>query len=131
VPEGSLLEWIDEMFGGAKSVDDRMFGKWTNVEKTLFMFPEASRERMTFRVFPAQAKMRNRAGPEGEAFDHQCALLTGSVTQAPPTRCHPIMHGEFVRYSFWREDFLCGETQCVDHDPVVDALAARAPSELH
>jgi hypothetical protein len=117
VPEGSLLEWIDEMFGGAKSVDDRMFGKWTNVEKTIFMFPQPARQRMTFRVFPAQALMRGRPGLEGRLFKAQCAPLTGSVKQAPPKRCHPIVHGEFTDYSFWRERYLCGETPCIDADP--------------
>ena len=117
VPEGSLLEWIDEMFGGAKSLDDRMFGKWTNVEKTMFMFPPAARERMTFRVFPAQARMRGRAGVEGQVYDSECAPLTGAVKQDAPERCHPIVHGEFAKYSFWREDFLCGSDPCIDQDP--------------
>jgi hypothetical protein len=78
-------------------------------------------------VFPAQAKMRDRPGPEGEAFKNECAPLTGIVKQTPPARCHPVMHGEFAQYSFWREDFLCGNDPCKDHDPILNASPDRTP----
>jgi hypothetical protein len=121
VPEGSLLEWIDEMFGGPKSVDDRMLGKWTNMEKTLAWFPDSERDRMSFRVFPAQSNMYG-----GDEYEHQvavteCVASPGATT--PPKRCHPIKHGEFAEFSFWRDMFLCGRATCLE------TVAARS-SEL-
>jgi hypothetical protein len=112
VPEGSLLEWIDEMFGGPRSVDDRMLGKWTNVEQTMSWFTPNERERMSFRVFPAQARMSNGDASEQRAFRAECAL--GPSATVTPPRCHPIMHGQFSAYSFWRDDFLCGPNPCPD-----------------
>jgi len=119
VPEGSLLEWIDEMFGGPKTVDDRMFGKWTNAEKTMSMFSGDVRERMTFRVFPAQVKMSDGNQTERDDFAAQCAVMTlKDGTPGPtPSRCHPIMHGEFILYSFWRDHYLCGEDRCLEREP--------------
>jgi pimeloyl-ACP methyl ester carboxylesterase len=118
VPEGSLLEWIDEMFGGPKSVDDRMFGKWTNAEKTMAWFSPYMRERMHFRVFPAQARMSDGDPSEQRAFAAECIKgPDGPTKQAElPPRCHPIMHGQFADYSFWRDDFVCGpgENACLD-----------------
>jgi hypothetical protein len=120
-PEGSLLEWIDEMFGKEKSLDDRMLGKWTNVEQSLRLFPVAARSRMVFRVFPAQEKMSNGDAQEAEVFAKECAVYpAGSPT---PPRCHPIQHGEFASYSFWREGYLCGYFGCPDPDPPFPATA--------
>lgn len=123
VPEGSLLEWIDEMFGGPKTVDDRMFGKWTNAEQTMAMFPPAARRRMTFHVFPAQAKMSDGDAAEKTAFAEQCAVVSlgkdshgRDIPSPTPERCHPIVHGEFVNYSFWREQYLCGQDACPEAD---------------
>ncbi len=119
VPEGSLLEWIDEMFGGPKSVDDRMLGKWTNAEKMLTMFTPSERRRMTFRVFPAQERTAGGDPVEAKAFGAECT--PGPADYPPPSvstdRCHPIMHGEFAAYSFWRDDFLCGPDPCVEPEP--------------
>ena len=112
VPEGSLLEWIDEMFGGPKTVDDRMFGKWTNAEKTMSMFPRPVRQRMTFRVFPAQSRMSNGNDAEMADFAAQCAVIKGGRT---PPRCHPIKHGEFVDYAFWRDHYLCAQDLSLIH----------------
>lgn len=110
VPEGSLLEWIDEMFGGPKTVDDRMFGKWTNVESTIFTFPMSFRRRATFRVFPAQSVTHGRVDPlEERVFERECAP---SSPAGASVRCHPITHGEFAIYSFWRDQFLCAEDDC-------------------
>ena len=106
VPEGSLLEWIDEMFGGAKSMDDRTFGKWRNVEKTLTFLPPQARARMYFRVFPAQAKLIGRKGDEGDYYTAQCAAPPGG-SAGLPARCHPIVHGDFTNFAFWRTAFLC------------------------
>jgi hypothetical protein len=104
LPEGSLLEWIDEMFAGPTSVDERRFGKWTNVEKGLGFFPDKARARMTFRVFPAQSNLRDRKGDELALYNRQCGA--GGSDPLPP-RCHPIMHGQFTDYSFWRDAYLC------------------------
>lgn len=104
LPEGSLLEWIDEMFGGPTSIDERRFGKWTNVEKGLGFFPTDARARMYFRVFPAQATLLDRPGQEGDLYARQCAALGGGPK---PPRCHPIVHGDFTNYAFWRDAFLC------------------------
>jgi hypothetical protein len=126
VPEGSLLEWIDEMFGGPKSVDDRMLGKWTNMERTMAWFPEAERDRMSFRVFPAQSNMY-----AGDAYEHQVAVtecIAGPGTAEPPKRCHPIEHGEFARYSFWRDMFLCGQATCFEGAHPGPSEAADAES---
>ncbi len=124
VPEGSLLEWNDEMFGGPKSVDDRMLGKWTNAEKTMSWFAPDMRDRMLFRVFPAQARMSNGDSSERVAFQAECVM--GPIAQPKPgdlpPRCHPIMHGQFAAYSFWRDDFLCGPNPCPDAEPPPPAL---------
>ena len=125
VPEGSLLEWIDEMFGGPRTVDDRMFGKWTNAEKTMAMFPEEVRQRMTFRVFPAQAKMSNGNQWEKADFTLQCAVVKGART---PPRCHPIVHGEFVEYAFWRDRYLCARDDC-DRPSAPPLIPAKAGTQ--
>jgi len=107
LPEGSLLEWIDELFAGPVSIDDRRFGKWTNVEEGLAFFGRDARARMYFRVFPAQDKLRGSKYPdERDLYARQCGAAPGGVNPAPP-RCHPIVHGEFTNYSFWRDKFLC------------------------
>jgi pimeloyl-ACP methyl ester carboxylesterase len=105
LPEGSLLEWIDEMFGGPRSVDDRTFGKWTNVEKSMAFLPTAARRRMYFRVFPAQQNLRDGDQDEKALYAAECTSSPGSGQR--PIRCHPTVHGDFTHYSFWRDAFLC------------------------
>lgn len=108
LPEGSLLEWIDEMFNGPRSIDDRTFGKWTNVEQGIAFFPHLARAHMYFRVFPAQWRLRGGSHDESASYEAQCATAPDApASEAPPLRCHPIKHGEFASYSFWRDDFLC------------------------
>jgi hypothetical protein len=107
LPEGSLLEWIDEMFNGPRSIDDRTFGKWTNVEQSIAFLPAPARAHMYFRVFPAQWKLRGGSRDENASYEAQCATAPDApASESPPARCHPIKHGEFAAYSFWRDDFL-------------------------
>ena len=107
LPEGSLLEWIDEMFGGPRSIDDRTFGKWTNVEMGMAFLPAQARDRMYFRVFPAQTNLRDGDAEEQKVYRAECTLAPDTPDAAPPVRCHPIKHGEFTSYSFWRNSFVC------------------------
>jgi hypothetical protein len=51
IPSGSLLEWVDEMYGGPPTMLDRTLGKWVNVAAAAHIFPEHLRDRMLFRVF--------------------------------------------------------------------------------
>ena len=79
-PEGSLLEWIDEMFEGPRSPDQRSMGKWSNFKQSAYLIPKAVRERATVRVFA------KGVGPGAECY-------------RPDERCHPRSHGEFTDYS--------------------------------
>lgn len=102
VPQGSLLEWIDEMFEGPRSPDDRRMGKWDNIRGAHQYFPPSAMPRMTFRVFPLR-----EATPE--RFGSECAVMANPEDiERPLRRCHPIEHGEFNHYSFWRERYLIG-----------------------
>lgn len=101
VPRGSLLEWIDEMFEGPRSPDDRMFGKWLNLQRSLRLFNDDQLDRMTFRVFPSQETVA-ALGPTAAP----CVPAPGQ--RVAPIRCHPIKHGEFNDYTFWRQAYLTG-----------------------
>ncbi len=46
VPNGSLLEWVDQMFGPNRSVLDRTMGAWWNIKDALHLFPESDRVHM-------------------------------------------------------------------------------------
>lgn len=97
-PQGSLLEWIDEMFEGPRSPDERTLGKWNNLRTTMALIPADVRTRMTIRVF---AKSRD-AGTE-------CGLPpNGQKAKKEDGRCHPVVHGEFNEFSFWRRSYLDG-----------------------
>ena len=113
-PQGSLLVWIDEMFGGPRTTDDRTFGRWFNIEQTIQLFPPQVRARMHFRVFPSQDDLKDGAPAEQAAFYRTCspgpgqAFAKGQGTAGVDgsNRCHPTKHGEFADYSFWRDGFL-------------------------
>jgi hypothetical protein len=117
-PQGSLLVWIDEMFGGPRTVDDRTLGRWFNIEQTIQLFPPQVRSRMHFRVFPSQGDLRDGDAAERAAFYRECEPGPGKVFAKgagkgtepidSSTRCHPVKHGEFADYSFWRDGFLGG-----------------------
>ncbi len=113
-PEGSLLEWIDEMFENERTADDRTFGKWLNVQQTLPLIPETARRRMTFRVFPVEedtTKMPDHFYERECTRDPRPVLDNAqrpSGTSEVVKRCHPIQHGDFTNFSFWRDGFLVG-----------------------
>ncbi len=97
-PQGSLLEWIDEMFEGPRSPDERTLGKWNNLRTTMALIPGDVRSRTTIRVF---AKARTRGNECGEPPITRTAAREDG-------RCHPVMHGEFNEFSFWRRSYLDG-----------------------
>ncbi|HEV2531812.1 hypothetical protein [Phenylobacterium sp.] len=105
LPQGSLLEWIDEMFNLPKSGDDRTLGKWKNVEATLPTWRDGLLERMTFRVFPAQNNLKNSSPEEQRMFNAECDP-TSAAGEDPPVICHPLKHGDFNSFSFWRQVYL-------------------------
>ncbi|WP_306253646.1 hypothetical protein [Parvularcula sp. IMCC14364] len=109
-PQGSLLEWIDELFEDPRSADQRTLGKWTNIEKMLPALDEELKAHMHFRVFPKQANMLEaRSDLERAAYDRECSPEPGFGNPAGmPIRCHPTKHGEFNIFSFWRDAYLTG-----------------------
>jgi pimeloyl-ACP methyl ester carboxylesterase len=118
-PQGSMLEWIDEMLANPRTLEERTFGKWLNVEQTLPLLPPEARRRMTLRVFPRQQDMRYGDATERQRFFAECAPAPGlAFREQTPSggpegfdgsiRCHPVKHGEFPGFSFWREDYLKG-----------------------
>ncbi len=102
LPQGSLLEWIDEYFEGPRVASERTVGKWSNVWRAWPDFAPEVRERTLFRVFPAQ---------EGPVDSLRCLNSDD--------RCHPRSHGDFTNYSFWRDGFLGG------------VRPAREPADQH
>ena len=106
-PQGSLLEWVDEMFERPRSVEDRTFGKWRNVRQTIRLFPGDVRQYMHFRVFARQ----KLAHDQTEIEEMSCA--EPSPVGAPAARaglpiCNPTMHGDFTGLSYWRTAFVSG-----------------------
>lgn len=51
VPNGSLLTWIDSMYGLPENEIDKTFGQWINARQTARLIPVDVAERMHFRVF--------------------------------------------------------------------------------
>lgn len=93
-PQGSLLEWIDEMFEGPRSPDERMLGKWNNLKRTFPLIPADVRRRTTIRVFPKS--------------DANLGGCIEAPTGGDIVRCHPVTHGEFNKFSFWRRPYREG-----------------------
>ena len=130
VPQGSLLEWIDEMFNEPKTADDRTLGKWKNFEATLPNWSAEQLKNIYIRVFPAQTNLNhieyhnNSPAPnrssntsnstkltkadyiesEQDLFGRECDKTTVSNI----ARCHPLTHGEFNHFTFWRGMFQLG-----------------------
>jgi len=123
-PAGSLLEWVDEMFEGPRAIDDVTLGKWRNLRRVMHLFPTDLRRRTLIRVFPLQEQM-----PEAE-FNAECVGPAGRID-----RCHPIRHGDFNHFSFWRDCYVFGRmtwpagapTDSVAHQPRRCEFGSRAP----
>lgn len=112
-PQGSLLEWIDEMFEGPRSIDERMLGKWLNLAAAKPSFPADLQERITFRIFPVQDTLVNPGECNPAATNTPEARGTIRKKDSGDLgsrfrRCHPIAHGEFDDYTFWRARYQQG-----------------------
>ncbi|MCI5045394.1 MAG: hypothetical protein MRY72_11910 [Aquisalinus sp.] len=109
-PQGSLLEWIDELFEDPRSADQRTLGKWTNIEKMLPALDDELKSQMHFRVFPKQVNMLEaKSDLEQAAYERECSSEPGfGNPKGTPIRCHPTKHGEFNIFSFWRDAYLTG-----------------------
>jgi pimeloyl-ACP methyl ester carboxylesterase len=82
VPRGSLLHWIDNIFGQVNSFKDRTAGGWWNIVRTAEdVFPEPVRTRVWLTRFPI-------GGPE----------------------MGPQEHGGFDAYCFWRPSYWQAHT---------------------
>lgn len=113
-PQGSLLEWVDEMFEGPRSPDERTMGKWSNFKRNAHLIPASVRAQTTVRVFAKSLT------PGAECGEAPAALKVGAAGDAPkvlkegaavaPGRCHPVSHGEFDDFSFWRTAYAQGPT---------------------
>ena len=81
LPRGSLLHWIDNIFGEVNSFKDRTAGGWWNIIRTAEdVFPETVRQRVYLTRFPI-----------------------GGEEMGPQT------HGEFDEFYFWRRSFWMAE----------------------
>lgn len=77
LPRGSLLHWIDNIFGEVNSFKDRVAGGWWNIIRTAEdVFPESVRSRVYLTRFPI-----------------------GGADKGPQR------HGEFDDYPFWKRSF--------------------------
>ena len=63
LPAGSLLEWIDYMFEGPKTMMDRTLGKWRNVRATKHAILPVAQQHMLFRVFDRTSLESGPANP--------------------------------------------------------------------
>ncbi len=68
-PSGSLLEWVDDMYGAPPTMLDRTLGKWVNVAAAAHIFPEHLRGRMMFKVFGFRRPNRENNDP-GDPTEH-------------------------------------------------------------
>ena len=82
VPSGSLLVWIDEMYGVPKTPEDKVFGFWPTAKSARRMFGRAAQEQH------ALPRLQPAAGRKG-------------------TPTNPIEHGQFNEDDtcFWRPSF--------------------------
>lgn len=110
-PQGSLLEWVDSMFAGPRSIDDKTVGKWRNVARGIDAIPEEIVAQTSFRIFPTQTALKNDAECNPAITDTAPARASAGLPAGEPRfkRCHPVMHGDFDDYTFWRERYWLGE----------------------
>lgn len=84
-PRGSLLDWIDNIFGEVNSFKDRTVGSWWNIVRSAEdIFPESKNIHLT--RFPIGG---DEMGPQ--------------------------QHGEFDEYCFWRHEFWVAKTPMKRH----------------
>ena len=87
VPRGSLLHWIDNIFGEVNTFKDRTAGGWWNIVRTAEdVFPESVRRRVYLTRFPIGASDKG-----------------------------PQEHGDFDSYCFWRPDYWTAGTPLLAH----------------
>ncbi|MDH3912919.1 MAG: hypothetical protein OEU09_16655, partial [Rhodospirillales bacterium] len=109
LPSGSLLEWVDEMFEGPKTVIDRTMGKWRNLRATKHVFPREAQENMLFRVFSWDDAWSSNQVPKS-ACDQD---PSGGASQASERLFKPpTTHGAFNdnRARFWCPYFWGADT---------------------
>jgi hypothetical protein len=81
VPSGSLLMWIDEMYGVPRPPDDKTFGFWPTADSARRKFGWAAQKHMLYRVFSRpQAAMDAPTNPMNE--DDTC--FGGRACGRPP-----------------------------------------------
>jgi pimeloyl-ACP methyl ester carboxylesterase len=83
VPRGSLLHWIDHIFGEVNSFKDRTSGSWWNIART------------AADVFP-------RDGQDGTELRKRVFLTRFPIGDRA---MGPQAHGEFDDFCFWQRDF--------------------------
>ena len=87
VPRGSLLNWIDYIYGDVNSFNDRTAGSWWNIIRMAQeAFPETIHERIHLTRFPI-----------------------GDSAMGPQ------LHGDFGDYCFWQEKFWSAQKPFVKH----------------
>ena len=92
-PQGSLLEWIDEMFEGPRNFEEKTLGKYRNISRLVYSYDQSDQDIMSFRVFPVQDNLMSPLCDE----NHKPTQSLG--------RCHPLKHGEVNDFTFWRESY--------------------------
>ncbi len=92
LPRGSLLNWIDFIFGDVNSFKDRTVGSWWNIARTAEdVFPSFVEDNMHSASSRPVTKIRPRV--------HLTRFSIGGK------ECGPQKHGAFDEYPFWLESF--------------------------
>lgn len=93
-PSGSLLQWIDEVYGNPVNETDRRVGKWDNVKDLLYKVPALSdrqgHPRVRIKVF---------------GFDRKCRQGVPPTPACDPLFEHPVAHGDFSDRPYWDPRF--------------------------
>jgi pimeloyl-ACP methyl ester carboxylesterase len=90
-PSGSLLWWIDEMFGNPVTRTDRTVGKWENVADLIYKVPpELADERGASRVHVTVF-----------GFDRKCGEPGADPDRCDPYFDHPVRHADFSKRDYW------------------------------
>jgi len=70
LPSGSLLVWIDTMYGLPETEFDLMFGRWKNARKQVAEFTPGVACRMHFKVFGFNEKIEPQQHGEFDEFEY-------------------------------------------------------------